>query len=151
MNKNKTSQWYIAGLHFKCTDCGNCCSGPQPGYIWANATEQNLIARYLKIPLDEFKKKYTRRIGFRTSLLENTKNKDCIFLQPQGDKKRCIIYPVRPNQCRTWPFWASNLASPNAWNNAAFTCPGINRGNFYSYEQIENIKVSKNWWDDEKR
>jgi uncharacterized protein len=141
--------WYIAGLHFNCTDCGNCCSGPESGYIWATAKEIDLIANYLKMSVEPFRKKYTRRLGNRTTLLENPTNKDCVFLQPVGDKKRCLIYPVRPNQCRTWPFWSSNLANSDSWNHAAMTCPGINRGNFHSCEQIESIKVSKRWWYDE--
>ena len=62
-----------------------------------------------------------------------------------------MIYPVRPGQCRTWPFWSENLASPNAWNKTAQKCPGINRGKLYSYEQIQKIKRNKNWWLEAKK
>ena len=34
----------------------------------------------------------------------------------------------RPRQCRTWPFWASNLATPAAWERMCERCPGGNRG-----------------------
>jgi hypothetical protein len=30
---------------------------------------------------------------------------------------------------------------------AAVRCPGINRGKFYSFEEIEAIKKQKSWWD----
>jgi Fe-S-cluster containining protein len=53
---------------------------------------------------------------------------------------------VRPNQCRTWPFWNDNLASPDSWNYAAVKCPGINRGKRYSVEEIESIRKEKKWW-----
>ena len=39
-----------------------------------------------------------------------------------------MIYPVRPTQCRTWPFWEDNLKSPQAWKNASERgrgCPGM--------------------------
>jgi Fe-S-cluster containining protein len=64
--------------------------------------------------------------------------------------KRCVIYPVRPNQCRTWPFWGSNLTSLNAWNEAVKKCGGVNRGRYYSFEEIERIKKSR-WWLDERK
>ena len=37
---------------------------------------------------------------------------DCVFLKedPERGRKTCSIYPVRPLQCRTWPFWPENLA-----------------------------------------
>ena len=82
----------------------------------------------------------------RTSIIENPVTKDCIFLQKNGGKKICRIYPVRPNQCRRWPFWSENLASANKWNEAAQKCNGINKGKLYSFEEIEKIRKSKKWW-----
>jgi len=56
-----------------------------------------------------------------------------------------MIYPVRPSQCRVWPFWSSNLTTPFAWNRATQKCNGINRGRLYSFEEIEKIKKNKKW------
>lgn len=145
MVKNK-SPWYIGGLHFECLQCGRCCSGPSEGYIWVTSPEVKLIADFLKISAEQLRQKYLKRIGLRTTIIERAGTKDCIFLQTINDKKRCIIYPVRPTQCRAWPFWPDNLATPAAWNNAAQKCPGINRGKFYSFEQIQKIKNAKQWW-----
>ena len=83
----------------------------------------------------------------RTTIIEHSVTKDCIFLRKIDGQKKCIIYQVRPNQCRTWPFWSSNLVSPDTWNEAAQGCPGINRGKFYSFEEIEKIKKSNKWWE----
>jgi len=29
--------------------------------------------------------------------------------------KQCTVYPVRPAQCRTFPWWKENLSSKEAW------------------------------------
>ena len=147
----KKTCWYIAGLHFECTECGGCCSGPGEGYIWVARPEIKLIADFLKISIGELRQQYLKRVGLRTSIIEHSATKDCIFLRQIDGRKKCMIYPVRPGQCRTWPFWSENLASPNAWNKTAQKCPGINRGKLYSYEQIQKIKRNKNWWLEAKK
>lgn len=125
--------WYVAGLAFECTECGRCCAGPAEGFVWATDEELQAIARHLGMSEQAFRKKYVRRVGRRQSLVEEPKSKDCIFL----DGKRCRIYAVRPTQCRTWPFWSSNIASPADWSFAAQRCPGINRGPLHSLEDIQ--------------
>jgi Fe-S-cluster containining protein len=108
------------------------------------------IAKYLKIPIGELRRKYLTRIGFRTTIVEQDNTKDCIFLKKIDGDKKCIIYPVRPSQCRNWPFWPDNLKGPSAWNQAIQKCPGINRGRLCTFEEIQKIKKNKHWWDDEK-
>ena len=142
--------WYVAGLHFECVRCGRCCSGPGEGYIWVTKPEIEIIADFLKITVGQLRQKYLRRVGLRTTIIEHRVTRDCIFLQNIGGERRCMIYPVRPSQCRNWPFWPSNLANPNAWNKAAQKCPGINRGRHYSCEEIEEIKKNKTWWQNSK-
>ena len=143
-NKMKIA-WYGAGLHFECQQCGNCCSGPATGFIWVTSAEIKLIADFLKITTDELRRKFLKRVGLRTTIIEQPVTKDCIFLQKIDGQKRCMIYPVRPNQCRTWPFWTENLAGEDAWNKATQKCPGINHGRCYSFEEIEKIRKQK-WW-----
>ncbi|MHC5073783.1 MAG: YkgJ family cysteine cluster protein [Planctomycetota bacterium] len=148
--KEKTC-WYIAGLHFECQKCGACCSGPDEGYIWVTRPEIEKIAKLLKIPIGELRRKYLIRVGFRTTIIEQKNTKDCIFLKEIDGYKKCIIYPVRPSQCRSWPFWPENLKSPTAWNKAVKKCPGINRGRLCTFEEIQKIKNDKHWWNDEKQ
>jgi len=143
MPATKKTSWYAAGLHFDCQACGNCCCGPEEGYIWVTKPEIQLIADFLKISAGQLHKKYLKRVGLRTTIIENPINKDCIFLKTQNGSKLCQIYSVRPNQCRNWPFWTDNLTSPDDWNHAAKRCPGINRGKLYSFEQIQKIKKNK--------
>jgi Fe-S-cluster containining protein len=116
-----TPPWYAKGLRFKCTECGKCCTGG-PGYAWVDDQEIQAMADYLKITPKDFGKKYLRFVQGRYSLIEK-RNYDCIFLKD----KKCTIYPVRPQQCRTFPWWAQNLSSPEAWEEAAQDCEGISK------------------------
>jgi uncharacterized protein len=143
---NKKSHWYAGGLSFECNQCGKCCSGPEEGYIWVTKAEIQLIADYLKISVEELAEKYLMRVGLRTTIIERRPVNDCIFLEAVNGHKECRIYPVRPNQCRTWPFWDSNLISPDVWNYTAQKCAGINRGQIHSFEQIQQKKDQKQWW-----
>lgn len=125
--------WYAPGLSFTCTQCGNCCTG-EPGNVWVDAAEIDAISRYLDVPSGEVRLLKTKLVGDRLSLREHA-NGDCIYLE--STSRRCSIYPVRPKQCRTWPFWNSNLESPDAWNNVQKKCPGAGQGAFVPLEQIQ--------------
>ena len=153
MPAKKNTPWYIGGLHFECRQCGSCCSGPGAGYIWVARPEIVIIANFLKISVGQLRRKYLRRVGLRTTIIEQSGTKDCIFLNRglHGEQRICMIYSVRPSQCRTWPFWPNNLTGPDAWNKAAQKCSGINRGRLYSYEEIEKIRKRKKWWADADR
>ncbi len=144
--ENKKAPWYIAGLHFECVQCGRCCSGPAAGYVWVGRKEIKLISDFLKETVGQVRQKYLRRIGLRTSIVEEPNTRDCIFLKKINDQRICMIYPVRPNQCRTWPFWPSNLTDADAWNRAVQKCRGINRGRVHSFKEIEKIRKNKKWW-----
>lgn len=135
--------WYQAGLSFECTQCGHCCSG-DPGYVWATKEEIRRISKFLGRTDGRLDKKHLRRVRFRYSLTERS-NGDCIFLKREGGKAICEIYPVRPLQCRTWPFWRRNLRSAHDWNQAQKTCPGMDCGKHYDFVQIETLRVQKSW------
>jgi Fe-S-cluster containining protein len=123
--------WYKDGLRFQCTRCGHCCTGA-PGYVWINDTELAAIAEYRREPLHEVRAAYTRAaMGERT--LREKVNGDCVFFDAA---RGCTIYPVRPRQCRSWPFWESNLASEEDWHKAAEGCPGCGQGELISADEI---------------
>jgi len=142
---SRNGRWYEAGLRFECTECGSCCTGP-PGYVWVCKEEIAMISQFLGRSDGWLAPDQLRRIGLRYSLTERP-NGDCVFLEHLPDGRRiCAIYPVRPLQCRTWPFWPSNLTSQRAWKRAAQLCPGIDRGKPYSLEEIERLRTAKKWW-----
>lgn len=90
-----------------CSSCsGNCCIG-ESGYIWINALEIEALANYLKISIEELKSKYLFKEGYKFSIKEVKLDKNnfaCCFFNIE--KKQCMIYEVRPIQCRTFPFWS---------------------------------------------
>jgi len=136
-------KWYQVGLYFECAQCGNCCTG-EPGYVWITKEEIRRVSEFLGRTDGWLDPEHLRRVGFRYSLTER-KNGDCIFLGRRGDKVGCTIYPVRPLQCRTWPFWSGILRSPDTWNEAHTKCPGMGCGEHYDVERIEAIRKQKTW------
>ncbi|MFP4105768.1 MAG: YkgJ family cysteine cluster protein [Phycisphaerae bacterium] len=139
---SRQAPWYVAGLAFECTGCGNCCAGPEEGYVWVKDADIAAIARVLGISNQEMRDQYVRKVGRRYSLVEKP-NRDCIFLQadPDTGTRGCKVYGARPTQCRTWPFWPSNLASADDWCEAAMRCPGINRGERFEFDHIEQQRM----------
>ncbi len=131
--------WYADGLKFTCTQCGNCCSG-QPGYVWVTAEDIRRIAEHLGREDGKLRKEEVRRVGFRHSLTEKPGG-DCVFLKREGGKALCSIYPVRPVQCRTWPFWDELLKSRRAWDEASQNCPGMNHGQHHAFVAIEEVRL----------
>lgn len=79
------------------------------------------MATLLNISPQIFLMRYTRRLGGRLALIESKKNYDCIFLK----ERRCLVYGVRPQQCRTFPFWPEILVSEAEWEATARECEGI--------------------------
>ncbi len=132
-------RWYRDGLRFECTQCGACCSG-EPGYVWVDSREIAELARHLNLAEDAFRRRFVRKVGGRYSLVEYPDG-DCIFLDPET--KGCLVYPVRPTQCRTWPFWPSNLRTARDWEETCRVCPGAGTGQLYSIAEIEQARKMK--------
>jgi Fe-S-cluster containining protein len=125
--------WCQDGLRFRCTQCGDCCTGA-PGFVWVNKQEIAEMAREKHLEIDEFEGLYVRKVGIRKSLKEFA-NGECVLFD--GETRRCTVYGARPRQCKTWPFWESNLRTEEAWNDTCAVCPGSGRGKLYSWDEIE--------------
>ena len=126
------SAWFKDGLRFQCTGCGDCCTGA-PGYVWVNAEEIAALAERLEMDVDRFERKYVRRVGVRRSLVEFP-NGDCVFFDTES--RKCTVYEQRPRQCKTWPFWDSNLRTPEKWQETCEVCPGSGRGKQIGVDEI---------------
>ncbi|MGV6814346.1 MAG: YkgJ family cysteine cluster protein [Phycisphaerales bacterium] len=122
------------GLRFTCTQCGNCCTGPT-GFVLFTDSEANAMAKDLKISKEDFYANYTRDTIVGRSLNEVEMDGfgyDCVFLtRDEQGKTGCSIYRTRPEQCRTWPFWKSNLIGKRAWRAASADCPGMDTGKLH--------------------
>ncbi|QDU43837.1 Flagellin N-methylase [Symmachiella dynata] len=102
--------------------------------VWVTDEELHQIAEFIDEPVGAVKIEHTKLFAGRRTL-KDFANGDCTFFDPE--KRGCTIYPVRPIQCRTWPFWESNLESEAEWEDVKRECPGAGQGNFFSLEQIE--------------
>lgn len=124
--------WYKDGLAFSCTGCGDCCRGPG-GYVWVDLAEVDILAKALGLSRETFARTWLRNTPAGLALVDGPGG-DCPLLGTDG---RCRIYSSRPMQCRTWPWWKDNIATPNTWAHAALRCPGIGKGELHSRTYIE--------------
>jgi len=129
--RRQKNTWYKDGLKFECQRCGSCCRG-EPGVVWMNKKETKNVCVSLGISIDLFTKNYVRLINGRISLLEH-ENGDCVMYD-----NGCKIYETRPRQCKTFPFWSSNLKNKTEWEVQKKTCPGIGKGKLHTREEIDN-------------
>ena len=105
-----------------CRTCGGACCRGEPGNIWVAPGELAPLADYLGIPVPDLILERLVRAGGRYSVRERIRNGEhcCLFLDPDGGG--CAVYPVRPSQCRTYPFWDRYRDRPDL---AREECPGI--------------------------
>jgi len=134
--------FYTDGLKFSCKRCSNCCR-LSPGYVFISYNDLKNLAIATSLKEKEFINQYCRVVNIgafeRVSLIEK-KNYDCIFWE---NGKGCIVYEHRPLQCRSFPFWNSNMDSYETWNTLSEYCPGINTG-----ELIPKLKID--YWLEQK-
>jgi Fe-S-cluster containining protein len=167
-------------LKFKCVHCGNCCFDPK---IIVNLSYRDIlrIKNGLDLSLDELleivgfyifndkldkatKEKMvipplkTERGLSYIALLKN-KTGACIFYD--FEKKRCRIYQLRPNFCRTFPFFFYSTNKENSPKlNIAITekgkeeclglsedAPPINESQWFSLgkDVLEDLKLNANF------
>ena len=96
--------------------------------------EVNRAAEYLEMEYGEFINTFTDQGGKKFFLKDV--DDACIFFENNA----CQIYDVRPTQCRTFPFWPSNLKSKYRWKTVSEKCEGIGQGKRYSIDEINVIK-----------
>jgi Fe-S-cluster containining protein len=136
-SSHRSGSWYGDGLRFACTGCGRCCTGSD-GYVWVTREEICALAERFGISLDQFGKRFLRRVGARYALVDGPHG-DCVFLVG----KVCSVYEDRPSQCRAFPWWPANLESRGAWLAAAETCEGISDdAPIVPFGEIESLRRS---------
>jgi len=123
------SYFFDKGIEFQCTQCGTCCTG-EPGIVYVDQDEADGIASFLDITVEVLKARMLNpfKDGYTAREAEQGR---CIFYE-----NGCVIYPVRPIQCVTFPFWFQNMRSIVAWNDARLRCPGIGQGQRFTKEEI---------------
>ena len=130
---DQRAAWYRDGLSFSCTRCGDCCAGFS-GTVTVDDDEIAALASRVELADDDFRREYTRVMSDGTISLREKPNDDCVFYARDYG---CLVYEDRPTQCRTWPFWRTNVETPARWQHEALTCPGMGKGRLYSLDEIE--------------
>ena len=126
------SYFFDQGIQFECQQCGACCNG-SPGFVYVKKNEIFQMALYLNVPVISFIEKYLYPFGGSYSIKEE-ENGRCLFY-----RDGCRIYPVRPFQCKTFPFWFDILRSRKKWAKVSKKCPGIGCGRLYPKNEIIEI------------
>lgn len=125
-------------IKFECQpDCANCCKLSN-GFVFLTDKEALEIAENLAISENEFLQHFTRIVDNQLCLVDG-EDEHCVFLE----NHKCNIYEVRPNQCRTYPFWLENFKSKSRLLSAKDECPGIGKGRIYAAEEVEAILKNK--------
>ncbi|MFA6687879.1 MAG: YkgJ family cysteine cluster protein [Sphaerochaetaceae bacterium] len=133
--------FYEQGLKFECTGCGYCCSS-EPGYVFLSDIDAKRLTAATGLSMAQFLEVYCRKIdmgAFKLVSLKERENFDCIFLTEAG----CSVYDARPEQCRTYPFWASIMENRENWDEEAKSCPGIGKGKIHTKREIDGILSSR--------
>jgi Fe-S-cluster containining protein len=121
-------------LRFACTGCGRCCTGRGGNFVVeVTRAEQQRIQKHLGLSWPWFRRRYVFRYDDETESLKMPAGR-CAFLD---ETSRCRIYPVRPLQCRTYPFWPELVAHGYAWRLERRRCEGIGRGAVVPLARIE--------------
>lgn len=88
-----------------CGECGGFCCRGASGHVWIGQGDVVRMSGFLKLNTVDFLAGYTERTDNRLVLRERRSADGfaCIFFD--RGRNRCTIYPVRPGQCRSFPFW----------------------------------------------
>ncbi|MEM7408934.1 MAG: YkgJ family cysteine cluster protein [Myxococcota bacterium] len=103
----------------RCLRSGNCCSRPG-GQVRVTPDDARHIADHLGMTEAAFRSRY---VDVRGDRLAAGPTSACVFLEG-GRPSRCTIYPVRPERCRSWPYW-EELRDPTERAAAFRVCPGL--------------------------
>jgi Fe-S-cluster containining protein len=109
-------------LRFECqAGCTNCCR--QKGFVYLTEADLVRIARFVGMKPAEFERVYVYRTKHLLRL-RMPRHTQCHFLREGG----CSIHPVKPTQCRIFPFWPELVDDKREWRKTAAWCPGIGKG-----------------------
>lgn len=112
----------VATLRFACQPgCTRCCE--VKGYVYLTEDDIVRAAEFLNMTPGAFEAKYV--IRYRHLLrFRKPRGAQCHFLRDGG----CGIHPVKPVQCRLYPFWPELVENHPAWIREKRECPGIGKG-----------------------
>jgi Fe-S-cluster containining protein len=122
-------------MRFSCQQgCTKCCS--RRGSVYLTESDLARAAAYLGMTTTEFEKAHLIRYRHVLRLRKLPRGNDnCRFLTAAG----CSIHPVKPTQCRTYPFWPGLIDSKASWRLESTFCPGIGKGELIQIQAAREI------------
>ena len=111
-------------IRFSCQPgCRKCCE--VSGYVYLTEDDVGNAARFLGLTQPDFEARFIYRTRHMRRIRKpRGKAKQCPFLDAGG----CTIHPVKPVQCRLFPFWPELVEDRSAWKQTGTWCPGIGQG-----------------------
>ena len=122
---------------FTCREgCSECCKGP--GNVYFSGQDLKNIAEYLGLDT-------RKREDLFQSLITSRENgyyvhgspRACRFLGKDG---LCSIYPVRPLQCSSYPFWPSHFQGREELKFLRNECPGSLTGQGRRFTLLQTLR-----------
>lgn len=135
--------WFAGSIEFGCTGCGKCCTADaeemkQMPVVFITNKEADAIASFLGMTVALFKLRHTRKMPDGALalnwVLDKRVHSRCQFYDPIS--RLCGIHEVKPEQCRTFPFWPSVFKSRADWDAQSAMCEGINHGELFTERDI---------------
>jgi Fe-S-cluster containining protein len=123
-------------LRFACTRCACCCVAGGGYYVFLNGDDVEGIRAYLRVSRSWFRRRYLCRLPDGERVAAWKSDGRCVFLDAGGV---CSVYPVRPLQCRTYPFWPEIVGRRADWRRESRRCEGINHGEVVPIRRIRAL------------
>ena len=120
-------------MRFACQPgCTACCQ--RKGFVYLTEHDVTRAAQFLGLTPADFEQRYIYRTR-HLRRLRIPRGGLCRFLRPDG----CSIHPVKPRQCRAFPFWPELMEDRRAWRQTAAWCPGIGQGELVRIEAARTL------------
>jgi Fe-S-cluster containining protein len=110
-------------FEFTCQRSGNCCAIPS-GVVRVSVGDVEALAAHLGLSVAAVRSRFVAPSGDR---LKDGLGTRCVFLAEGRRGATCTVYPVRPERCRTWPYWPELIGAGERLAAAMRLCPGIRR------------------------
>ncbi len=120
-------------MRFECQPgCTACCQ--QKGFVYLTEADLVRIAEFLRMTPERFEQRYVYRTR-NLRRLRTPRAAQCHFLKEGG----CSIHPVKPTQCRIFPFWPELVENDKKWHKTGGWCPGIGKGELVQIETARDL------------
>ena len=82
----------------------------------------------------QFKRRFLTDVTGIGMGIRLTRQGQCSLLNEQ---MQCSVYEVRPQQCRTYPYWPEIFYNEQTWHDEGRRCEGIGRGEIIPIDEIK--------------